>query len=105
MKKIMAIALVLAFCCSLMTGCKSQAERKLEEAREAAAQAAEWADQAEERFDTLEEMMSEIEYLQEEIASLTPDTAAYRNAVARNNQLIEELIEKYPELAPFVEEK
>ncbi len=105
MKKIVAIALVFALCCSLMTGCKSQAERKLEEAREAAEQAAEWAEQAEERFETLEEMTAEIERLQEKIASLTPGTAAYRDAVARNNQLIEELIEKYPEFADFIEVK
>ena len=55
MKKIMAIALVFAFCCSLLTGCKSQAKRELEEAREAAEKAAEWADEAEERFETLSE--------------------------------------------------
>lgn len=78
-------------------------EKKLEEAQEAAEKAAEAADKAAEAYDKLTEALEGLEDKYDALEDLTRGTKEWNAAMREINSSVLDLIDKYPELAKFVE--
>lgn len=84
---------------------KMSAEGRLKAAAEAAERAAQAADEAAESFEKLVTSLDELEGKYEALDELTRGTKEWNRAVQDINSSVLDLIENYPELAKFVENK
>lgn len=80
-------------------------EAKLEEAEAAADRAAEAADRAAESYENLVNALDELDGKYEALDELTQGTKEWNEAVRDINNSVLDLIDEYPELAKFVENK
>ena len=78
-------------------------EKKLEEAQKAAEKASEAADKAAEAYDKLTEALEGLEDKYDALEDLTRGTKEWNAAIREINSSVLDLIDKYPELAKFVE--
>ena len=81
------------------------AEKKLEEAAEAAEEAANAADEAAEAYNKLAEALDSLDEKYKALEKLTEGTKEWNDAVRDINYSVLELIDQYPELARLVENK
>lgn len=86
----------------LCVSCKSPEERELERAQEASEHARETAESAEAEYDLVLAQLDELNRLQNEIAALPEGSDEQKRLITENNRIVNELIEKYPELADYV---
>ena len=86
----------------LFTSCKSQEEKALEEAQIAAEEAEENLRIAEENYAETTRLLEEYEYLQQLISTLPDGSIEQQNAIERNNEIVRQLMEEYPELSQYV---
>lgn len=86
----------------LFTSCKSQEEKALEEAQIAAEDAEENLRIAEENYAETTRLLEEYEYLQQLISTLPDGSIEQQNAIERNNEIVRQLMEEYPELSQYV---
>lgn len=103
MSKQVWILIITALIILCLTACKSPAEKRLEEAQEAARRAEEAADQAQAEYDRLMYLMDRYEECQELISTLVPGSYEYEQAVEENNRIVRQLVAEYPEFGDFVE--
>ena len=87
----------------LCVSCKSPEERELERAQEASEQARENAALAEAEYNWALEQLDELDRLQNEIAALPDSSDEQKRLIAENNRIVNEIIEKYPEMADYVD--
>ena len=80
-------------------------ETKLKQAEEAAQRAAEAADDAANSFNKLNQAFEKLENKYDALEALTRGTKEWNSAVQEINSSVLDLIEEYPELAKFVENK
>ena len=80
-------------------------EKKLEDLSNSAEAASETADQAAESYQNLANALDELEGKYDALDELTRGTEAWNDAVKDINDSVLELIDNYPELAKFVENK
>ena len=86
----------------LCVSCKSPEERELESAQEASEYARETAESAEAEYNLVLAQLDELNRLQNEIAALPEGSEEQNRLIEENNRIVNELIEKYPELADYV---
>ena len=86
----------------LCVSCKSPEERELESAQEASEHARENAASADAEYNLVLTQLDELNRLQNEIAALPEGSDEQKRLIAENNRIVNELIEKYPELADSV---
>ena len=80
-------------------------EKKLEDVQKAADSAAEAADSAAEAYDKLVDSLNQLDGKYKALEELTEGTEEWNQAVRDINNSVLELIDEYPELAKFVENK
>lgn len=97
---------IIALVTTIIVLCeKASPEAKLKAAQEAANQAAEAADRAAESYDKLKESLDGLSDKYDALDNLTRGTKEWNEAVQDINNSVLDLIEEYPELAKFVENK
>ena len=92
------VLIVILLCVS----CKSPEERELERAQEVSEYARETAASAEAEYNLVLAQLDELNRLQNEIAALPEGSEEQNRLIEENNRIVNELIEKYPELADYV---
>ena len=96
------IVLLIIVSLFLFASCKSQEEKALEEAQIAAEDAEENLRIAEENYAETTRLLEEYEYLQQLISTLPDGSIEQQNAIERNNEIVRQLMEEYPELSQYV---
>ena len=100
-KRFLVIMLVVTLL-FMFSGCKSQAEKELEQARATADAAEAQLDRVESEYDRTNSLIEEYEYLQDLIPTLPDGSYEKEAAIARNNAIVRELMDTYPELVNYV---
>ena len=93
----MAIFLVIS-----ISACKSPTEKKQEELAKSTEAAKRAAYQAELEYELMLRYFERYDELQEKINSLPKGSFEYELAVEESNQLVREMIAKYPDLEQYV---
>ena len=97
--------LAIGFVAAAKAAKKNSADKKFEDMANAANEAADAADRMAESYENLKNSLDGIGEVQTELDGLVQGTDAWRGAVERLNGEVLELIEEYPELAKFVQNK
>lgn len=101
-----AIAIALIAIIAIMALIENASpEKKLEEVEAAADRAAEAADRAAESYENLVNALDELDGKYEALEELTQGTKEWNEAIRDINNSVLDLIDEYPELAKFVENK
>ena len=101
-----ALTVIITLVTVLITELKKiSPEGKLEAAKEAANEAAKAADRAKESYEGLKNALDSLDGKYEGLEKLTQGTKEWNEAVSDINGSVLDLIEEYPELAKFVENK
>lgn len=103
------LAAIIALAAGIAAGMKAvennSAEKKLEKMQESADAAAEAADKMQKAYEDLKNSLNDIGDANEKLKNLAHGTDEWREAVESLNNQVIDLIQQYPQLAQFMENK
>lgn len=100
MRKIFILFITIAII--IFSGCESDIDRQLNEAREAERNAQEKLEEQQNEMDRLEYLIDRYSELQIEIENAQEGTEKYKDLIEENNRIVRTLMEEFPEIKDYV---